>query len=302
MSKRALVVDDSKSSRTFLARALAEQSVEVDAAETAEAAIDLLARSQPDVIFMDHLMPGMDGFQAMQAIKSNPRTAQIPILMYTSQEGELYLGQARALGAAGVLSKGAGVADVQAALRQLWPAPLPESAIVVTAPAGPPAAPEAAAPPSAAAAPVHLQAEQLQQEFAVLRGQLTAALDAYRTQSAAELRLLLEAARPAVAPPPPPQVQPDKPRHSAIPWLLALAAGSAAAILGTLYLQGGEQLRAVRAELADSKATVSLLTARLTLPAEVEAPLAAPAEPAAEAPAVAAPAAEPLPVPAPPAQ
>ena len=41
---------------------------------------------------MDHLMPGMDGFQAVQAIKNNPRTATIPIMMYTSQEGELYLG------------------------------------------------------------------------------------------------------------------------------------------------------------------------------------------------------------------
>ena len=62
-------------------------------------------RHRPDVIFMDHMMPGMDGFQAVQAIKNNPRTATIPIMMYTSQEGELYVGQARALGAVGVLPK-----------------------------------------------------------------------------------------------------------------------------------------------------------------------------------------------------
>ncbi len=42
-------------------------------AETAEQAIDYLARTRPDVIFIDHLMPGMDGFQAVQAIKGNPR-------------------------------------------------------------------------------------------------------------------------------------------------------------------------------------------------------------------------------------
>ena len=58
-------------------------------------------------------MPGMDGFQAVQAIKNNPRTAMIPILMYTSQEGELYLGQARALGAVGVLPKSVAPADVR---------------------------------------------------------------------------------------------------------------------------------------------------------------------------------------------
>jgi CheY-like chemotaxis protein len=104
-AKRALVVDDSKSARIFLTALLEQHALEVDAAETAEQAIDYLTRHRPDVIFMDHLMPGMDGFQAVQAIKSNPRTATIPILMYTSQEGELYLGQARALGAMGVLPK-----------------------------------------------------------------------------------------------------------------------------------------------------------------------------------------------------
>jgi len=41
-------------------------------------------------------MPGMDGFEAVSAIKNNPHTATIPIMMYTSQEGELYVGQARA--------------------------------------------------------------------------------------------------------------------------------------------------------------------------------------------------------------
>jgi CheY-like chemotaxis protein len=71
------------------------------------------------VIFMDHLMPGMDGFQAVQSIKNNPRTATIPIMMYTSQEGELYLGQARALGAVGVLPKQIKHADVSKVLEQL---------------------------------------------------------------------------------------------------------------------------------------------------------------------------------------
>jgi len=104
-AKRALVVDDSRSARAFLARILERHEIAVDAAESAEAAIEYLARNKPDVIFMDHMMPGMDGFQAVQSIKNNPRTAAIPILMYTSQEGDLYAGQARALGADGVLPK-----------------------------------------------------------------------------------------------------------------------------------------------------------------------------------------------------
>src|SRR6186713_3548423 len=118
-SKRALVVDDSKSARAFLARILERHEIEVDAAESAEAAIEYLARNKPDVIFMDHMMPGMDGFQAVQTIKNNPRTSAIPILMYTSQEGDLYLGQARALGAEGVLPKQIKQSDVTKMLFQL---------------------------------------------------------------------------------------------------------------------------------------------------------------------------------------
>jgi CheY-like chemotaxis protein len=117
--KRALIVDDSKSARMFLSRILEKYELDVDTTETAELAIDYLGHHRPDVIFMDHLMPGMDGFQALQAIKNNPQTATIPIMMYTSQEGELYLGQARALGAVGVLPKQIKQADVSKVLYQL---------------------------------------------------------------------------------------------------------------------------------------------------------------------------------------
>ena len=118
-AKRALIVDDSKSARMFLTQMLEKYELDVDSTETAELALDYLAHHRPDVIFMDHLMPGMDGFQALQAIKNNPQTATIPIMMYTSQEGELYLGQARALGAVGVLPKQIKPADVSKVLYQL---------------------------------------------------------------------------------------------------------------------------------------------------------------------------------------
>jgi len=117
--KRALIVDDSRSARIFLARILEKHDIEVDSVESAEAAIGYLASRRPDVIFMDHMMPGMDGFQAVKAIKNDLRTATIPIMMYTSQEGEVYLGQARALGAVGVLPKQIKHADVSKVLYQL---------------------------------------------------------------------------------------------------------------------------------------------------------------------------------------
>ncbi len=93
--------------------------LQVDTAESAEQALEYLRQNRPDVVFMDHLMPGMDGFQAIQAIKSNPDTATIPVMMYTSQEGELYVSQARALGAVGVLPKTVKPGDVSRVLYQL---------------------------------------------------------------------------------------------------------------------------------------------------------------------------------------
>jgi CheY-like chemotaxis protein len=68
---------------------------------------------------MDHMMPGMDGLQAVEAIKGNPKTATIPIMMYTSKEGDLYLSQARALGAVGILPKQVEPAELFAVLNKL---------------------------------------------------------------------------------------------------------------------------------------------------------------------------------------
>ncbi len=103
--KTALVVDDSKLARYVLKEMLVEQGIRVETAESAEEALGTLSAWKPDVIFMDHMMPGMDGFQAVQAIKNDPSTARIPILMYTSKDEGVYVSQARALGAVGVLPK-----------------------------------------------------------------------------------------------------------------------------------------------------------------------------------------------------
>ncbi len=103
--KQALIVDDSKSARVVLKRMLEELDLVVNTVESASDAIDYLKKYQPDVIFMDHMMPGMDGFEAVKHIKNNTETAVIPIMMYTSRGGDVYLSQARALGAVGIIPK-----------------------------------------------------------------------------------------------------------------------------------------------------------------------------------------------------
>src|SRR5690606_25602861 len=120
----ALIVDDSKAARYALRQLLDKHNVSSDMVESAEDALDYLHKlplpeNAPDLIFMDHMMPGMDGFEAVKELKSNPATADIPIVMYTSTQGGMYFGQARALGAADVISKPASADDLREVLRRL---------------------------------------------------------------------------------------------------------------------------------------------------------------------------------------
>lgn len=119
MNKLALVVDDSRSARVLLHRMLQKYELIVDSVESAEDALDYLIYKRPAVIFMDHMMPGMDGLTAMKTIKQNPDTATIPIVMYTAREGELYVSQARALGAVDVLPKSLEPTAVHALLERI---------------------------------------------------------------------------------------------------------------------------------------------------------------------------------------
>lgn len=104
-SHRALVVDDSRTAQHRLKRMLKRYDITVETAISAEEALGYLTHTMPAVIFMDHHMKGMDGLEALKIIKANPTTAMIPVIMYTSQSGDVYVGRAHALGALDILSK-----------------------------------------------------------------------------------------------------------------------------------------------------------------------------------------------------
>jgi CheY-like chemotaxis protein len=118
---RALVVDDSRTSAALLAKMLARHGLSSDKVISGEACLSYLASNYPDIIFMDHMMPGMDGFEAVKAIKRQSRLAAIPIVMYTSKGGDMYIGQARALGAVGVLEKPASEQALVEVIAELQP-------------------------------------------------------------------------------------------------------------------------------------------------------------------------------------
>lgn len=149
--RKILLVDDSKSARYALRLLLQKHGCEVEAVESAEKALEQVSTDLPDAIFMDHLMPGMNGFEALEALKANPQTAHIPVVMCTSNDELPYQQQAQEKGALGILPKPATPEKLTAILEaidttiaaQVPPEPEP----TVPAPT-PPAPAPAAAPPS----------------------------------------------------------------------------------------------------------------------------------------------------------
>jgi CheY-like chemotaxis protein len=94
--------------------------MEVNMASSAEEALDFLKNNgRPDVIFMDHLMPGMNGVEATKAIKGNPDTAGIPIIMCTSKKSSDFTDEARNFGIYSILTKPPQTDRLELALQEL---------------------------------------------------------------------------------------------------------------------------------------------------------------------------------------
>jgi CheY-like chemotaxis protein len=104
-TKFALVVDDSKSARFALRKFLENQGYTVETAEGALEAYTCLKNRRPDVVFLDHLMPGIDGFDALRTIRREPEYARIPVIICSSNEGDDFVREARAQGASEILPK-----------------------------------------------------------------------------------------------------------------------------------------------------------------------------------------------------
>lgn len=181
----ALVVDDSRSARYILQRLLEQRRIQVAVAASAAQAFDYLRGHRPDVVFMDDLMPGMDGLQAVERLGADPRTADIPVILYTgSAYADAGPDQAAAAparrGIIGVLSKPFTQGDVSALLAKLdgLPAARPQPPQLRRVPPAVAAQPAGSAPRRESGAP-HVQS-----------------LDTLRTQLAeslkAEARRLVE--------------------------------------------------------------------------------------------------------------
>ncbi|MDX1923676.1 MAG: PleD family two-component system response regulator [Rickettsiaceae bacterium] len=84
MTATILVVDDLEANIRVLEAKLLVEYYTVLTATSGQEAIEILSKQRVDVILLDGMMPGMDGFETCKKIKSNPETAQIPVIMVTA--------------------------------------------------------------------------------------------------------------------------------------------------------------------------------------------------------------------------
>lgn len=81
---RVLVVDDDANNRQLVEVMLAAEGYEIIMAANGAEALALAAQQLPDLILLDVMMPGMDGYQVSARIKADPRTRHIPVIMLTA--------------------------------------------------------------------------------------------------------------------------------------------------------------------------------------------------------------------------
>ncbi|MBA2689844.1 MAG: response regulator [Burkholderiales bacterium] len=86
--KRILVVDDSPTERAYLQGLLVKKGYEVVMADSGEDAVAKSKSDKPDLILMDVVMPGLNGFQATRQITKDDVTKNIPVIMCTTKSQE----------------------------------------------------------------------------------------------------------------------------------------------------------------------------------------------------------------------
>ena len=86
--QKILLVDDSKTELHYMSELLGKSGFSVRTAENGEEALKRLGEDKPDLILMDVVMPGQNGFQLTRAITRDPRFVNVPVIMCTSKNQE----------------------------------------------------------------------------------------------------------------------------------------------------------------------------------------------------------------------
>ena len=117
--RKVLVVDDSKTELLYLTDLLQKKGMQVRTAENGEEALRRLAEDKPDLILMDVVMPGQNGFQLTRSITRDPLYADVPVIMCTSKNQETDRVWGMRQGARGDITKPVDPAELQAKIDAL---------------------------------------------------------------------------------------------------------------------------------------------------------------------------------------
>lgn len=112
-----LVVDDSPETLGFLTAALERAGVTVLVATSGEAALTVAARVTPDMVLMDAVMPGMDGFETCRRIKADSALAHVPVIFMTGLTETEHVVHALESGGVDFLTKPIDIDELQARIR-----------------------------------------------------------------------------------------------------------------------------------------------------------------------------------------
>ena len=114
-----LIVDDNVSARETLVSMLEGRDYQIELAKDGFQALQVLNGLQPDLILLDVMMPGMDGFEVCQRLRANVRTAFIPILMVTARDDAASRGQGFLVGTDDYITKPFAPHELLARVRRL---------------------------------------------------------------------------------------------------------------------------------------------------------------------------------------
>lgn len=119
MSKRALICDDLNSDRLILAQILRKLGFEVIEAKSGQEGLEMSKVHNPDIIFMDIVMPDINGFQAIRQISKAPETSSIPIIMVSTKDRAPDIMNSKANGAKGHVCKPAKLEVIKEELKKI---------------------------------------------------------------------------------------------------------------------------------------------------------------------------------------
>ncbi|MBB4952673.1 DNA-binding response OmpR family regulator [Agrobacterium vitis] len=112
-----LLVDDSPETLGFLTDALEQSGFSVLIATSGKAALGIVERISPDLILLDAIMPGMDGFETCRQIKANPSVAQVPVIFMTGLTDTEHVVHALDSGGVDYLTKPINIDELRARIR-----------------------------------------------------------------------------------------------------------------------------------------------------------------------------------------